>query len=122
MERKETTDLLGEHFSDLIKKAHDYDGPNAVSILSKDIRETYELLMRDTKVRKPYSTEYEEAPTDPQKIRESYRRFEVITDDDAELIRCEKLLHDKNINRQELATILFSLRVRPGFDRQLFGL
>lgn len=54
--------------------------------------------------------------------REQWRRFEVITEDDEELAEMEKLLDRKGINRQELALILFCLRVRPGFSRKDFGI
>lgn len=54
--------------------------------------------------------------------KEQWRRFEVITDNDQELAKMEELLDRKKINRQELALILFCLRVRPEFSREDFGI
>lgn len=53
---------------------------------------------------------------------EQWRRFEVIAKNKDEMSRCEKLLKDKKINRQELALILFCLRIRPEFSREDFGI
>ncbi len=53
---------------------------------------------------------------------EQLRRFEVITNSEEEMSRCEKLLEEKKINRQELALILFCLRVRHGLSREDFGI
>ena len=51
-----------------------------------------------------------------------WRRFEPLTDDPEELQKLEELLNEKQLNRQDLARILFSLRVRPGFQRADFGI
>lgn len=53
---------------------------------------------------------------------EQWHRFEVIANSEEEMSRCEKLLEEKKINRQELALILFCLRIRPGLSREDFGI
>jgi hypothetical protein len=50
------------------------------------------------------------------------RRFEVTTTDDAKKERLETLIKSKNLTREDLALILFNLRIRPGFSRQDFGI
>lgn len=51
-----------------------------------------------------------------------WRRFEITAKNKEEMEKCEKLLEEKSINRQELALILFCLHVRPGFSREDFGI
>jgi hypothetical protein len=50
------------------------------------------------------------------------KRFEQITDDPALIERFESLLKEKNLSREELATILFTIRVRHEFGRRDFGI
>lgn len=51
-----------------------------------------------------------------------WRRFELITQSVTEEEDLEKVLREKNLSRQDLAVILFGLRVRPGFVRSDFGI
>lgn len=51
-----------------------------------------------------------------------WRRFELLTGNKAEEERLERLLAEKNLSRQDLAVILFGLRVRPGFEKEDFGI
>lgn len=51
-----------------------------------------------------------------------WRRFEALTDDEEELKKLDALLDRKGLTRQELAFILFNLRVRPGFQKSDFGI
>lgn len=53
---------------------------------------------------------------------EEWRRFELISDNPEEIANVKKLLEEKGITRQELAFILFNLRVRQGFSREDFGI
>lgn len=62
-------------------------------------------------VRQPY----ERRPTE-------WRRFELLTENEAEENRLERLLAEKNLTRQDLAIILFSLRVRPEFGKKDFDI
>lgn len=49
-----------------------------------------------------------------------WRRFELITDDPAQIIALNAILDKYDIAREELAVIVLSLRVRPGFDLKDF--
>lgn len=49
-------------------------------------------------------------------------RFEPLTEDPAELEKLNRMLFEKNISRQDLALILFNLRIRPGFGKKDFGI
>ncbi len=51
-----------------------------------------------------------------------WRRFELLTESEAERERLEKLLEEHNLSRRDLAVILFSLRVRPEFGKEHFGI
>lgn len=51
-----------------------------------------------------------------------WRRFELITNDVDQIARFENVLEEKHLTRQDLALILFSLRVRPGFNPSDFGI
>lgn len=51
-----------------------------------------------------------------------WRRFELLTESEQERIRLEEVLHRSNLSRQDLAIILFDLRVRPGFGKADFGI
>ena len=51
-----------------------------------------------------------------------YRRFELLTDNEAEKERLERVIAEKNLSRQDLAIILFGLRVQPGFGKKDFGI
>lgn len=51
-----------------------------------------------------------------------WRRLELTTDDETEKERLERLVKEKNLSRQDLAVILFGLRVRPGFGKKDFGI
>lgn len=50
------------------------------------------------------------------------RRFELLTEDEKEIEEMEKVISEKGLSRNELAIILFCLRVRPGFSRLDFGI
>lgn len=49
-------------------------------------------------------------------------RFELTTQNEEEEKQLERVLDEKNLSRQDLAIILFSLRVRPEFSRRDFGI
>lgn len=49
-------------------------------------------------------------------------RFEQTTQNAEEEKELERVLDEKNLSRQDLAIILFGLRVRPGFCRRDFGI
>lgn len=51
-----------------------------------------------------------------------WRRFELLTESEQERIRLEEVLRRSNLSRQDLAIILFGLRVRPGFGKADFGI
>ena len=51
-----------------------------------------------------------------------WRRFELLTESEAEKERLERILEDHNLSRQDLAVILFGLRVRPEFGKEDFGI
>ncbi len=51
-----------------------------------------------------------------------WRRFELLTESEAERDRLEKLLEEHNLSRRDLAIILFGLRVRPEFGKENFGI
>lgn len=67
-----------------------------------------------------------ESPIDPDAQRNSsltgLRRFELLTKSEAEKNRLEMVLNEKNLSRQDLAVILFGLRVRSGFGKKDFGI
>ena len=62
-------------------------------------------------VRKPYG-----------RTTVEWRRFELLTESEAERERLERILEDHNLSRQDLAVILFGLRVRPEFGKEDFGI
>lgn len=51
-----------------------------------------------------------------------WRRFELLAEDEAERIRLEGVLTKHGLSRQDLAVILFGLRVQPGFGKKDFGI
>lgn len=51
-----------------------------------------------------------------------WRRFELLTETKAEEERLERVLTEHDLSRQDLAVILFGLRVRPGFLKEDFGI
>ncbi len=51
-----------------------------------------------------------------------WRRFELLTESEAEKERLERLLQEHNLSRRDLAIILFGLRVRPEFGKEHFGI
>ena len=51
-----------------------------------------------------------------------WRRFELIVQNNEEKEELERVLDEKHLSRKELAIILFSLRVRPGFSHEDFGI
>lgn len=57
-----------------------------------------------------------------QKKPEEWRRFEMLTESEAERERLERILEERNLSRQDLAIILFGLRVRPEFGKEHFGI
>lgn len=62
------------------------------------------------------------SPMDTASKMGEYRRFESIAKDDNERAAFEDLIKEKQLNRKDLALILFSLRVRRGFHREDFGI
>jgi hypothetical protein len=54
--------------------------------------------------------------------KNKWQRFEQITQNEKEEQDLERVLTEKNLSRQDLAIILFGLRVRPGFCRKDFGI
>ena len=56
------------------------------------------------------------------KPERDWRRFELTTQNNEEKEELERVLEEKHLSRRELAIILFSLRVRPGFSRKDFGI
>lgn len=50
------------------------------------------------------------------------RRFELLTDEPEDLEKFNSLVKDKGLTRQDIALILFTLRVRPEFQRSDFGI
>lgn len=50
------------------------------------------------------------------------RRFELKTDDPAELAELDRVIKEKELSRRDLGIILLYLGVRPGFDRADFGI
>lgn len=57
-----------------------------------------------------------------QKKPMEWRRFELLTESEAERERLERVLKEKNISRRDLAIILFGIRVRPEFGKEHFGI
>ncbi len=55
-------------------------------------------------------------------FRAKWRRFELLTEDKEEIEQLESLCRTKGLSRQDLARILFSLRVRPEFQKSDFGI
>ncbi len=51
-----------------------------------------------------------------------WRRFENITENEAERSRLDQVIRKHSLSRQDLAIILFGLRVRPGFSKRDFGI
>ncbi len=51
-----------------------------------------------------------------------WRRFELLTDDKREIEELESLCKEKGLKREDLARILFNLRVRPEFQKSDFGI
>ena len=51
-----------------------------------------------------------------------WRRLELKVSGEAEKERLERLVKEKNLSRQDMAVILFGLRVRPGFGKKDFGI
>lgn len=75
-----------------------------------------EWTLSITKTEK-YQTPPAENPERPQ-----WRRFELLAGDEAERTRLEKVLDEHNLSKQDLAVILFGLRVRPEFGKKDFGI
>lgn len=55
-------------------------------------------------------------------LKNEWWRFEQITQTEDEEKELERVLDEKNLSRQDLAIILFGLRVRSGFCRKDFGI
>lgn len=51
-----------------------------------------------------------------------WRRFERLTVSGAERERLERVIEEHGLSRQDLAVILFGLRVRPEFGKKDFGI
>ena len=72
-----------------------------------------ELQMKKNNI--SFSIEDINTKRDPYQVaRTEWRRFELLTSDESEKKRLEKLIAEKNLSRQDLAVILFGLRVLPG--------
>lgn len=50
------------------------------------------------------------------------RRFELKTDDPAEIAELDEVIRMKKLSRRDLGIILLFLRVRPGFEPVDFGI
>lgn len=50
------------------------------------------------------------------------RRFELMTEDKEDIAELKRVISEKGLSRNDLAIILFNLRVRPGFSRSDFGI
>lgn len=57
-----------------------------------------------------------------QKKPMEWRRFELLTESEAERERLERVLEERKLSRRDLAIILFGLRVRPEFGKEHFGI
>lgn len=79
--------------------------------------------LRKCLIREPYDRNYNSV-----KAREGHKppnewwRFEDITENEAERSRMERVIEERCLSRQDLAIILFGLRVRPGFGKKDFGI
>lgn len=74
-------------------------------------------------VREPYSRNYRLVEVEKDhKSPNEWRRFEDITESAAERSRLERVIEEHCLSRQDLAVILFGLRVRPGFEKKDFGI
>lgn len=51
-----------------------------------------------------------------------WRRLELLTKTKEEKERLERVIEEHNLSRQDLAIILFGLRVRPEFLKEDFGI
>ncbi len=70
---------------------------------------------------KPYSTTYA-AHVDARKTDSDWFRFELLTEGEDERVRLEETIAKHDLSRQDLAVILFGLRVRPEFGKKDFGI
>lgn len=93
------------------------------------IRGSLEPTDKFVLTREPYSTRYtlirvgcEETKKSEGLTNQEWRRFELTTKDEHEKARLEKILHERGLSRQDLAIILFGLRVRSGFGKEDFGI
>lgn len=72
-------------------------------------------------VRKPYGRiceiQYTTGKTDF-----GWFRFELLTEGETERVRLEETIAKHDLSRQDLAVILFGLRVRPEFGKKDFGI
>lgn len=60
--------------------------------------------------------------TGGDKERTEWRRFESLTETEAERERLERVLDEHQLFRQDLAIILSGLRIRPEFGKEHFGI
>lgn len=73
--------------------------------------------------RVPYGRSYQVSLGQPCNMETpEWRRFELLAETDGERERLEKILDGHSLSRQDLAVILFGLRVRPGFGKKDFGI
>ncbi len=80
-----------------------------------------ELQMKKNNI--SFSIEDINTKRDPYQVaRTEWRRFELLTSDESEKKRLEKLIAEKNLSRQDLAVILFGLRVLPGYGKEDFDI
>lgn len=50
------------------------------------------------------------------------RRFDLLTKDEKEIEELKEVISEKGLSRNDLAIILFCLRVKPRFSRSDFGI
>lgn len=99
---------------------------SAVKKELRAVRKTLESAETVYMVRKPYENHcaFVRAGRDGslEGLNTEWRRFELLTEDRDEIDRFTELCKQKNLSREDLARILFTLRVRPGFGREDFGI
>lgn len=62
------------------------------------------------------------APAWLEQERRKWRRFELVTDDRSQVEELNAVLDEARLTRRELAVIVASLRVRPGFGLKDFDI
>lgn len=72
-------------------------------------------IVLDSKEEPEMATEKETAPAWLEQERRKWLRFELVTDDQIQIAELNAVLDKARLTRRELAVIVASLRVRPGF-------